>query len=823
MPFDPSIPEEQLKNEVADAVFFAHDCTRIIGKIDFAAYPHASRDTPPELVSPHLWAEAKKGHARLDEALVQLILTIGRAHTFDHHTPPKFLGAFNAAEIVFLPYAAVQEVFYQNDFNWNVPPSDHQSREFRQLAQLVADTLAQESLQFGLTPGRKGPLSRFIQLNFIAAQRTTLLQIDKNNFINIYSRWLETVKPTIAVRWEEVKPYGIIDADFYLADILSRENCSIADKLNVLLRHDKYRLSEGKSRATGQMLYSDISLNDGGKAHATFWRTYQRPPDEVYWDYIIEQRDMLVPQDVRERKGSFFTPRQWVELSQQYLADYLGADWQDEYYVWDCAAGTGNLLTGLTNRYNIWASTLDQADVDVMHQRIANGANLLESHVFRFDFLNDDFGKLPEGLRDIVQDPERRKKLVVYINPPYAEATNARTVTGTGANRRGLATEHLVGKRYGEQLGKARNELFAQFVMRVYQEMDGCILGHFSTIKILQGANFTTFRHGFNAELKRLFVVPGNTFDNVQGKFPIGFFIWDTGLATSTEGTVANVYKLASRQDEATVVHAGVKRFYWYNGTRRINEWMRAVAPVGEGSIVGYVPGTPPDFQHNSQLAILSRPQKRYCLGVQANTLIAWAAYFSIRLCIKADWLNNQDQFLWPNDDWLTDPEFHGDCLAFTLLHGKNFISSGRGINHWIPFPEAEVNAKDRYASHFMLDFIAGKLPEAEQPQPAENLLHEPAAPYQAGFATGQTPITFSPAAQALLDAGLALWRYTQRATTRSTTGWRGKSAPSGWRWAIKSRRRCMSTNSYWPRVSTCTPPPPTRSAPPTLSGPSCR
>jgi len=28
-----------------------------------------------------------------------------------------------------------------------------------------------------------------------------------------------------------------------------------------------------------------------------------------------------VPQDVRERKGSFFTPEIWVELSQKYIAD----------------------------------------------------------------------------------------------------------------------------------------------------------------------------------------------------------------------------------------------------------------------------------------------------------------------------------------------------------------------------------------------------------------------------------------------------------------------------------------------------------------------
>jgi hypothetical protein len=89
------------------------------------------------------------------------------------------------------------------------------------------------------------------------------------------------------------------------------------------------------------------------------------------------------------------------------LADYLGENWQEEYYIWDCAAGTGNLLAGLTNKYNIWASTLDQADVKVMHERIEHGANLLENHVFQFDFLNDDFSKLPQGLQDIINDERK--------------------------------------------------------------------------------------------------------------------------------------------------------------------------------------------------------------------------------------------------------------------------------------------------------------------------------------------------------------------------------------------------------------------------------
>ena len=218
-----------------------------------------------------------------------------------------------------------------------------------------------------------------------------------------------------------------------------------------------------------------------------------------YWEYIVNRRDLLVQQDIRERKGSFFTPQIWVELSQKYLTDVLGENWQDEYYIWDCAAGTGNLLTGLTNKYHIWASTLDKQDVDVMKDRIMNGANLLESHVFQFDFLNDDFSKLPKGLLEIINDAEKRKKLVIYINPPYAEASSY------GINSiPQVANETKIFHLYKSIVGaEALNELFAQFFIRVNHEITDSILASFSTPKFVTSEKFTKFKTHFEAEFRK--------------------------------------------------------------------------------------------------------------------------------------------------------------------------------------------------------------------------------------------------------------------------------------------------------------------------------
>ena len=121
-------------------------------------------------------------------------------------------------------------------------------------------------------------------------------------------------------------------------------------------------------------------------------------------------------------------------------------------------------------------------------------------------------------------------------------------------------------------------------------------------------------------------------------------------------------------------------------------------------------------------------------------------------MCIEATWYNDRDQFLYPNDGWETDAEFQTNCLIYTLFHGQNRISSAQGINHWIPFSEAEVDAKERFESHFMSDFLAGKIvPE----KPKKDLFSDASV-----GANDYLPLQFTPQALAVMDAGRELWCY---------------------------------------------------------------
>lgn len=739
-----NIREEELKNKVGADWFKSFDTTEILGNIDFTVFPKQNSLFGR---TPLLWAEAKTGDFDVTTMFVQLVLTIGKARTFDKTIPPAFIGAFDFKKIAFVSYISIQDIFYLNDFNWNVTPSNHETKEFKLIKDRIQSTLTSNSYVYDYQKDEKD-LKTFIANNIANATETSKIKIDKNNFIPIYLRWLEIIKPNIDVNWDELKKANILDSDFYLADLFVDDkdtnkiddDCSIRDSLFVVFQNQGYKIAKENIK---QMFDATINLKNKD-TYQQFWKRYKRPPIKQFQDYIIERRDLLVPQDIRERKGAFFTPRIWVELSQKYLTNYLGENWQEEYYIWDCAAGTGNLLAGLTNKYNIWASTLDQADVKVMHERIEHGANLLEKHVFQFDFLNDDFSKLPQGLQDIINDEEKRKKLIIYINPPYAEAG-----TGLGkAHKKDITLNFKINEYFKPIIGNSVNEIFALFMAVIYQKMQGVILGQFSKLKFVNGSNFRKFKDFFKAEYVSGFVVPADTFDNVKGNFPIGFTVWNTAKKTKISIIGTDIF-------DKTGEFIGIKNFYG-DLSVGINQWISKFQDK-ENLQIGFLDCSSPDFQNQNYVFIDNlendKNDHRFHLYLTKLNLSIGFIYFSVRHCFEASWLNDRDQFSFPNDGWQTDTEFQNDCLAFALFNGQNRISATKGTNHWIPFTEQEINAKEKYASNFMTEFINGKL---KVEQTFGSLFDD----YAKIGAYQNKPLQFSDEAKTVFDAGRELWKY---------------------------------------------------------------
>lgn len=165
--FPIDISEEALKARVAKE-FFSDFVYEPFGKIDFCiSYQNATLFESLQF----LWAEAKAGDkSDIYESFVQLILTIGKAQFYDTHLPPAFLGAFDCEKIAFIPYHEIMSIFNQNDFNWNVAPSDYTTKEFKNLHAKIKSLLESKSLIFDFRQDRQ-ELETFITTNFTLSNK----------------------------------------------------------------------------------------------------------------------------------------------------------------------------------------------------------------------------------------------------------------------------------------------------------------------------------------------------------------------------------------------------------------------------------------------------------------------------------------------------------------------------------------------------------------------------------------------------------------------------------------------------------------------------
>ena len=163
-------------------------------------------------------------------------------------------------------------------------------------------------------------------------------------------------------------------------------------------------------------------------------------------------------------------------------------------------------------------------------------------------------------------------------------------------------------------------------------------------------------------------------------------------------------------------------------------------------------------MQQRLSLFVTSKPtesdvRQHKVAAITKDNLVPFVVYLAVRHSIEPAWENNKDEFLTPNCKWIGDQEFQTNCLVWALF--DNAIKSADGVNHWIPFTEEEVGAKDCFKSHFMSDFLRGRIASGPNPvNPVANLSAR-SAPLRLCVKENM-----SPAATSVLDAGRELWRY---------------------------------------------------------------
>lgn len=560
-------------------------------------------------------------------------------------------------------------------------------------------------------------------------------QITPDNLKQVFDQWVNMIGREI----EGILPeqYALL----FFADIMHDGTISTHQNLPAELLH--------KNNAPVFALDGKIYELGNKEGYRQFWAIYHKPPNQEYRDYLLERRDSLIPVDERSFKGAYYTPLHIVDKAYDTLTDVLGKNWQKKYIIWDMCCGVGNLEVKHSNHRNLFMSTLDQADIDVMRAT----KTCVAATRFQYDYLNDDinaFGqidysltnKMPQSLRDAIQESKEnpKKKILILINPPYAEATNANNSANkgiNGSNKEGVSKTN-VAECLMEDHGRAKNELFTQFLARIAIEMPAATVAVFSKLKYVNAPNFEKFRQQWNGKYLGGFIAHSKAFDGLKGNFPIGFLIWQ--LSQTKKNTKLKEIECEIIDKKANRI--GIKSFFNIENERLLTNWVKrpkanakeavplknAVTPAttykdlrgkkwADGA-KAWLNCAGNDLQHSDGTFLLS---SGFSSGrgffVTYDNLEKAAIIFSVRRLIKLTWINDRDQFLQPNQEL---PEsFKNDCLIWMLFHGSNLTASadnlewdGRKwslVNHFIPFSETEVGANDRFESDFMVEYLKNK------------------------------------------------------------------------------------------------------------------
>lgn len=664
-----------------------------------------------------IWFEAKNKPQSVYKMFTQLLHYVKVAYDSDQRTPP-FLAVIDTAKAAILSTDDILPLLKDKTIKWGKSASNFDQETVEKVSTYIGthfvsfkiDTHEQEFIETVKLAIKSGKVVR--------------TQITPDNLKQVFDKWVDLIGREI----DEVK-----EADYallFFADIMHDGKMSTHEKLPAKLLHDGEKpvfLLNGVFHQLGSF-----------EGYRQFWLIYHKPPKEKYRNYLLERRDSLIPIEDRSFKGAFYTPLNVVDKAYDLLAETLGKNWQENYIVWDMCCGVGNLEVKHSNHRKIFMSTLDQADIDVM----SASKTCVAASKFQYDYLNDDItddgaidysltNKMPQELRQAIHDG---KKLLILINPPYAESGSG---IGDG-NKQGVAKSKFANTAMSAY-GKASNELFTQFVARIAQEVPSATIAMFSKLKYVNAPNFEKFRSVWNAKYQGGFIVHSKSFEGLKGNFPIGFLIWTTRPQSDKKTSISEVFVEVLDKRAAAI---GDKSFYNLPNETFLSRWLErpkvnetkvvalknAVSPSTTKPVntwwsddaIGYMLCDSNDIQHAGQTALFSSVYRvGHDGGFYVNKENLWqaAVIFAVRRLIKATWINDRDQFLQPTCQ-LTD-EFKNDCLIWMLFNGSNLTASANDLNwnggtwsitnHFIPFTENEVGANLRFTSCFMVDYLRNK------------------------------------------------------------------------------------------------------------------
>lgn len=277
------------------------------------------------------------------------------------------------------------EKYLQEDIKWSTAPSRAPQIELNLVDKISKDTYLNPFIfKIDSTFNFKDVA---VEIKRLALNYNKKLNISITNLLEVYDYFITKII-------EEPEKYSASDLVYFFINVITDNPDTFVQpkrKNSLIVRNTK-----------------DIKVDNIYYKYFEDRYSNRYSPNEK--QTFIEVADRLIEDTTRRYKGDFYTPTIWVNEANKRLLETFGENWRNEYVVWDCAWGTGNLTRDYYFK-ELYCSTLRKTDLDLGEKNNSN------SYKFVFDFLNDDIEMLNNEKRTLSKEGravlEKARELLV--------------------------------------------------------------------------------------------------------------------------------------------------------------------------------------------------------------------------------------------------------------------------------------------------------------------------------------------------------------------------------------------------------------------------
>ena len=444
--------------------------------------------------------------------------------------------------------------------------------------------------------------------------------------------------------------------------------------------------------------YGEIKIKNDG--YNSFISNFSREYTPIEKRKFTEISDRLIEDTNRRNKGEFYTPKLFVDYAHRMIENYLGADWRNEYVVWDNSCGTKNL----TKDYHfneLYCSTLEMAELEMSSKYNANATS------FQFDFLNDSLDKLPTNLKNAL---EQNKPIVFFINPPYANNTGESKVNS--GTKEKVCYTHIRDIMNKNKIGACTANLYAQFLYRIMlikqqYNLTSCYVALFSPTLYLSGESWKQFRNVWlnNFNFNNACVFKASHFADCADNWGIAFSFWSNGVCENKEHFVHTLIDV----EDNHVIEIGSKTIYNTDYNVSASNWVREETKkmktydvpnlssgikISDGKTVrcgklvnkalGYLYIAGNCVEKNTKHIAFYSSASSLAIGCSLikDNFEKCVSLFTARKLIENTWVNSKDEYIAPNTEHEKWTTFVADSVVYSLFHSASNQSSLRQIDY---------------------------------------------------------------------------------------------------------------------------------------------